>query len=416
MAEEKMTSDTIFKIGSKGDEVGKIQTALGDYYTKFGAKVDNDYGNDTAGGVWDWQTQWNKDNPNDQIKVDGIVGPQTYPRLMQWAATKSAPAGNSSGKVKTPAAEATGTVTNTDGAPGSVQPADYTFTGAQLAQMGPSVEDNKYLTDWSKVTNVYDEAKKLNVPLVQVLQDYQRWGNETGNPTFWVNSLFQDADLTKSATDNEEEKKRLERKERWDKVNNFLLHLGNVIGNVGSSNYGSVKLEDPVQWTERQRMLKEKALEQRRLNNQSLLTQLNRDRENQRAYELKKQQAEANAAYRQAMTDAAIQKAIANNQVSDATVKLREAQANQTEKLTPVKVETEKSKAEKNRRPSSGRRATGKQDSETNTTYERDADGRVTRSKRTTTYGNATQPAAPKQSAQQREAAKKKWASKKTKK
>lgn len=154
----------------------------------------------------------------------------------------------------------------------------------------PEVKDApQYLTDWSKVGNVYEEAKKLNLPLAQVLQDYQRWGNETGNPTYWINAMFQDADLSKSVADNEEAKKMQERKERWDKVNNFLLHLGNAIGNVGGGGYASVKLEDPVQWSERQRLLKEKGLEQRRLNNQSLIQQMHKNWADERANRVQQQ-------------------------------------------------------------------------------------------------------------------------------
>lgn len=348
--------------------------------------------------------------------ADGKQNPTTTPQQPIVAT----PTPGQPQQTATPPANAAGTTTETPVENNGVQPADYTFTGAQLAQMGPAVEGPSYLADWANAKNIYEEAKRLNVPILQVLQDYWKWGHDTGNPTNWVDGWFQDMDLRKSVADNEEEKKKQERKERWDKVSNFLSHLGNVIGNVASSGYGSVKLEDPVQWTERQRLLKEKGLEQRRLNNQSLLTQLNRERENQRAYELKKQQAEANAAYRQAQADAAAERAKTNAMLAEVTANLRNAQTEKTKQLTPLQADTEKSKAEKNRRPSSGRRTTGKQDSQTHTTYTRNSEGQVTESTRTTRYGNTSSKtnssASAKQTAQQREAAKKKWASKKTKK
>ena len=383
MAEQKI----LYKIGSKGDEVGKIQTALGDYYTKFGSKVDNDYGNDTAGGVWDWQTQWNKENPNDQIKVDGIVGPQTYPRLMQWAADKNVPATQ-----QQPTVPATGTVQ-----PGTQPALTNSIIDGQTAKMNEVIDPStgkakgnlapKYLVDWSNVDNVYQEAKRLNLPLAQVLADYQRWGNDTGNPTYWINAMFQDSDLNKSVADNEAEKKKAERRERWNSVNNFLLHLGNVIGNVGGGGYASMKLEDPVQWTERQRQLRDKALEQRRLNNQSILTQMHKDWAAQRDYELKKQQAENLAAYRQTQAEAARQKSSENGQVAESKVRLNNAKTEQTNKLTPLKEETEKARAKRLGRPTSTGRSSGKQDSTVTTVNELDRNGKVTKSTKTTTYG-----------------------------
>jgi hypothetical protein len=402
MAEQKI----LYKIGSKGNEVTNIQNALGDYYTSLGGVPDADYGSKTHDAVENWQKAWNDDpaHANDQITKDGIVGPQTYPRLMQWSKDRTAAAA-------TPAAPA---VTSTTTVPPVAAPVSVTTQPAvtngiiddQTAKMnevldpatGKAKEDlaPKYLVDWSNVDNVYQEAKRLNLPLAQVLQDYQRWGNDTGNPTYWINAMFQDADLTKSVGDNEEEKKKAERRERWNSVNNFLLHLGNVIGNVGGKGYASMKLEDPIQWTERQRRLKEKAEEQRRLNNQSLLAQMNRDKENQRAYELKKQQQEANNLYRQSMADyrkaqaeAAARKQDNNDKVADSRVRLNDAKTDQTQKLTPVKIETEKSKAARYRRPS-GSGGRGKVNSTVTTVNELNPDGKVTRSTRTTEYNKPT--------------------------
>lgn len=402
MAEQKI----LYKIGSKGDEVTNIQNALGDYYTSLGGVPDADYGSKTHDAVENWQQAWNDDpaHANDQITKDGIVGPQTYPRLMQWSKDRTA----ASATPAAPAATST-TAVPPVAAPVSVSTQPAVTNGIiddQTAKMnevldpatGKAKEDlaPKYLVDWSNVDNVYQEAKRLNLPLAQVLQDYQRWGNDTGNPTYWINAMFQDADLTKSVGDNEEEKKKAERRERWNSVNNFLLHLGNVIGNVGGKGYASMKLEDPIQWTERQRRLKEKAEEQRRLNNQSLLAQMNRDKENQRAYELKKQQQEANNLYRQSMADyrkaqaeAAARKQDNNDKVADSRVRLNDAKTDQTQKLTPVKIETEKSKAARYRRPS-GSGGRGKVNSTVTTVNELNPDGKVTRSTRTTEYNKPT--------------------------
>ena len=84
MAKTSDYSSPIYRRGSRGPVVGEIQTMLGKGYTDLNGVVDNNYGPITRDAVWNWQTQWNNANPNDQIKVDGKVGPETLPRLTQW--------------------------------------------------------------------------------------------------------------------------------------------------------------------------------------------------------------------------------------------------------------------------------------------------------------------------------------------
>ena len=76
----------LYKYGSKGAEVGKIQEALGELYTNEGGVVDNDYGWRTRKAVRNFQNMWNADptHKDDQLVPDGKVGEFTYPRLMQW--------------------------------------------------------------------------------------------------------------------------------------------------------------------------------------------------------------------------------------------------------------------------------------------------------------------------------------------
>ncbi len=90
----------VYRRGSRGPEVGNIQTMLGNYYTDQGGKVDNAYGQKTHNAVYNWQENWNKNNPNDQISVDGMVGRQTLPRLKRWYESRQKPQA-----VKDPAAE-----------------------------------------------------------------------------------------------------------------------------------------------------------------------------------------------------------------------------------------------------------------------------------------------------------------------
>lgn len=129
-----------------------------------------------------------------------------------------------------------------------------------------------------------------NAPIREILDDYFRWSRETGNPIdyFTVNDIIHDKDISKSPAENEKERKRAENKERWDKVGNFLLHLGNVIGNVAGGGMGSVQLEDPIKYTERQRMLKEKTLEQRNSYNKSILAQMSKQNDDLRKADMDK--------------------------------------------------------------------------------------------------------------------------------
>lgn len=329
------TKTPIYKQGSKGEEVGKIQTALGDYYTKFGSTVDNDYGTDTAGGVWDWQTQWNKDNPNDQIKVDGIVGPQTYPRLMKWYADKQAAATPAAQQpsVQQPAVDTTNAGTKTEvpagtGAPvgtpagetaGGVQPSAVDpnssaaiqqsqidamnknvdpVTGTPIPTVDKKPDEFPYRFRWDQpgvsLESMLETLTKSKDPTSKraVIDDYLRYMYDNNLPVdvFTLNDIVNKShDLSLSPADEEKEKKRIANKERWDKVSNFLLHLGNAIGNVGGGGYASMKLEDPVQWSERQRLLKEKGLEQRRLNNQSIYQQMHKNWADERANRVQQQ-------------------------------------------------------------------------------------------------------------------------------
>lgn len=311
------TTQNIYKIGSKGDEVGKIQTALGDYYTKFGATVDNDYGKDTAGGVWDFQTKWNEDNPDDQIKVDGIVGPQTYPRLMQWHASKQTPTTPSSTEKKQPTTpvanqgeqQTTPTTgqeqqqTSTPTTNGAENPDNYTFTESELQAMEQQqTPQGGVVGDGVSSTHLYnysDPGASIDKVLADpgnenkksaILNDYFRWCRETGTPIdyFTVNAAIHNKDINKSPADDAKEQKRKERKEKWDKVGNFLLHLGNVVGNVAGGGMGSVKLEDPVQWSERQRLLKERTEQLQNSYNQSVLAQMTKQNADLRQAEMAK--------------------------------------------------------------------------------------------------------------------------------
>lgn len=379
------TAKILYKKGSKGDEVTNIQTALGDYYTSLGGTPDADYGNKTHDAVFKWQEDWNNDpaHETDQIKVDGIVGEQTYPRLMQWHANKQLPtftesellgekpaaapapaqgnavtgnlqgetvaeftagkaaangtpeapaivSGNLQGETvsefaagkaaangtpggtpegtpiaKTPEAETPATdptaatpdaKTPAPGTPQTEQP-DKTTQDSGQAQVVTT--PSKHLYDYANNSlGSIMNTKDNNVPVRELLDDYFKWCQENGKMIdyFTVNDIVNKTpDLSKSPIENEKARKKAERKEKFDQLGNFLLHLGNAIGNVGGGGYASMKIEDPIQFTERQRQLKEKADQQRITNNQSVWAMMQKERAEQRAAEIAKKNAEHQA-------------------------------------------------------------------------------------------------------------------------
>lgn len=238
-------------------------------------------------------------------------------------------------------------------------PENYTFTGEQLNKMGPAVTDEaqqavtKYKFDWANesLDSVIKGAGK-DVPIRQILDDYLKWAHDNNQPVdyFTVNDIINKSDVSVSPADAEKARLKQERKEKWDKVGNFLLHLGNVVGNVAGGGMGSVKLEDPVKWTERQRLLKEKTEALRRTNNQSIWAQMQKDAAARRDYEIKKKNAEALAAYRQGQAAATQQRANSTSQVNEAKIKWYNAKTGAVEEITPKQLEEIESRIVKNQK------------------------------------------------------------------
>ena len=117
----------------------------------------------------------------------------------------------------------------------------------------------EYLGDYSKDVDLVKIAKNANVPLQNVFADYQRWGNDTGNPTDFLRiwTAAQKGDITKTPQEIEAEEKKLRDQERLEKFANFLNHLGAFVGAAGWG--GSVQgLEAPKDLTARQQALRDK--------------------------------------------------------------------------------------------------------------------------------------------------------------
>lgn len=251
-------------------------------------------------------------DPNYQVKPANMVAEPTTPSTTDTGQTT--PNSNEEPKQETTpvanngeqqATQTTGTqndVTTPKANTPQVNPADYTFTESELQAMeqqqtpqGGVVGDggSTGLYNWDNPGTTIDkvladpgnENKKS-----AILNDYLKWAYRNNQPIdyFAINEAIHNKDISKSPADDAKEQKRKERKEKWDKVGNFLLHLGNVVGNVAGGGMGSVKLEDPVQWSERQRMLKERTEQLQNSYNQSILAQMTKQNADMRNAEMAK--------------------------------------------------------------------------------------------------------------------------------
>lgn len=156
-------------------------------------------------------------------------------------------------------------------------------------------EKPAYLADYSNDTNLWEIAKRNNKPLQDVFTDYQKWGKETGNNTDFLTiwNVAQKGDVTKTPEQIEKDAKKAERQEKFEKIGNFLSHLGNFIGAAG---FGapSQTLEPAQQLTARQQAVREKTEALRRAYNDRFFEQMSKQRAIERQAELDKQNGEIN--------------------------------------------------------------------------------------------------------------------------
>lgn len=252
-------------------------------------------------------------DPNYQVKPANMVAEPTTPSTTDTGQTT--PNSNEEPKQETTpvanngeqqATQTTGTqndVTTPKANTPQVNPADYTFTESELQAMEQQqTPQGGVVSDGVSSTHLYnysDPGTSIDKILADpgnenstnaILNDYFRWCQETGTPIdyFTVNAAIHNKDISKSPADNAKEEKRQRNKEKWDKVGNFLLHLGNVVGNVAGGGMGSVKLEDPVHWSERQRLLKERTEQLQNSYNQSTLAQMTKQNAEMRQTEMQK--------------------------------------------------------------------------------------------------------------------------------
>ena len=167
--------------------------------------------------------------------------------------------------------------------------------------------------DWSRP---YAEIEQN--PILQkmkpydIMRDYQKNGDGNWSVFLpWLNTLG-DGDKTVAA--NEALKKKAERKAKWEQWGNFFMHLGNFFGTIQGA--PSQKIESAQELTDRQRKIREATEALRAKGYNQMMVNIYKDRQDKQA----QMQAEAAA------------------KANDALAAYRSSQKNQTDALTPVKV------------------------------------------------------------------------------
>ena len=180
------------------------------------------------------------------------------------------------------------------------------------------VEPNQGIKiDWSRP---YAEIEQN--PILQqmkpydIMRDYQKNGDGNWSAFMpWLSSLG-DADKTVAA--NAALQKKAENQAKWEQWGNLFMHLGNFFGTVQGA--PSQKIESAQELTDRQRKIREATDALRAKGYNQMMVNIYKDRQDKQA----QMQAEAAA------------------KANEALAAYRGSQKNQTDALTPVKVQTEK--------------------------------------------------------------------------
>lgn len=177
------------------------------------------------------------------------------------------------------------------------------------------VEPNQGIKiDWSRPYSEIEQNPILQqMKPYDIMRDYQKNGD--GNWSVFLPWLKTLGDGDKTVAANEALKKKAERKAKWEQWGNLFMHLGNFFGTVQGA--PSQKIESAQELTERQRKLREGTDALRQKGYDQMMVNIWKDRQDKQA----QMQAEAAAK--------------ANEKLAE----YRASQKNQTDALTPVKVE-----------------------------------------------------------------------------
>ena len=180
------------------------------------------------------------------------------------------------------------------------------------------VEPNQGIKiDWSRPYSEIEQNPLLRqMKPYDIMRDYQKNGDGNWSAFMpWLSSLG-DADKTVAA--NAARQKKAENQAKWEQWGNLFMHLGNFFGTVQGA--PSQKIESAQELTDRQRKIREATEALRAKGYNQMMVNIYKDRQDKQA----QMQAEAAA------------------KANEALAAYRGSQKNQTDALTPVKVQTEK--------------------------------------------------------------------------
>ena len=180
------------------------------------------------------------------------------------------------------------------------------------------VEPNQGIKiDWSRPYGEIEQNPILQqMKPYDIMRDYQKNGDGNWSAFMpWLSSLG-DADKTVAA--NAALQKKAENQAKWEQWGNLFMHLGNFFGTVQGA--PSQKIESAQELTDRQRKIREATEALRAKGYNQMMVNIYKDRQDKQA----QMQAEAAA------------------KANEALAAYRGSQKNQTDALTPVKVQTEK--------------------------------------------------------------------------
>ena len=155
--------------------------------------------------------------------------------------------------------------------------------GNKFAEEG---EKEKWYADWEK-TPFMDAIRSNNRAIYDNWGNYNEWAKENGKEpldVFTVMRALQDKDGNKSFEENEQEKKKLERKQKWQRIGDVLIKLGNFAGALRGG--PSAKYESLSELTARQQKVKDAVISQHNKALNNYITQYWKDKAAKRAKEL----------------------------------------------------------------------------------------------------------------------------------
>lgn len=177
------------------------------------------------------------------------------------------------------------------------------------------VEPNQGIKiDWSRPYSEIEQNPLLRqMKPYDIMRDYQKNGDGNWSAFMpWLSSLG-DADKTVAA--NAALQKKAENQAKWEQWGNLFMHLGNFFGTVQGA--PSQKIESAQELTDRQRKIREATEALRAKGYNQMMLNIYKDRQDKQS----QMQAEAAA------------------KANEALAAYRASQKNQTDALTPVKVE-----------------------------------------------------------------------------